>query len=67
MKYCTHCGKEIDDAAVICVHCGAAVAPMQQPTVPAFSAFSSRSSVSSCISAGRISSRSRRKVAARVR
>ena len=35
MKYCTHCGKEIDDAAVICVHCGAAVAPMQQPTVPA--------------------------------
>lgn len=35
MKYCTHCGKEIDDAAVICVHCGAAVTPMQQPTVPA--------------------------------
>lgn len=34
MKYCTHCGKEIDDAAVICVHCGAAVTPMQQPTVP---------------------------------
>ena len=32
MKYCTHCGKEIDDAAVICVHCGAAVAPMQPAT-----------------------------------
>ena len=22
MKYCTHCGSEIDDEAVICVHCG---------------------------------------------
>lgn len=25
MKYCVHCGKEIMDAAVICVHCGCAV------------------------------------------
>lgn len=36
MKYCTHCGKEIDDAAVFCVHCGAAVAPIQPapPVIP---------------------------------
>ena len=26
MKYCTNCGKEIDEKAVICVHCGCAVA-----------------------------------------
>lgn len=25
MKYCTHCGSEIMDEAVICVHCGCAV------------------------------------------
>lgn len=25
MKYCTHCGSEIADEAVICVHCGCAV------------------------------------------
>lgn len=24
MKYCTHCGAEIEDDAVICVHCGCA-------------------------------------------
>lgn len=24
MKYCTHCGKEIEDEAVVCVHCGCA-------------------------------------------
>lgn len=22
MKYCTHCGHELNDAAVVCVHCG---------------------------------------------
>lgn len=27
MKYCSNCGKEIDDAAVICVHCGVALHP----------------------------------------
>lgn len=27
MKYCTHCGKEIADAAVICLSCGCAVTP----------------------------------------
>ena len=35
--YCKNCGKQIDDKAVICVHCGVAVAeiPMQQsqPTI----------------------------------
>lgn len=25
MKYCNHCGKEIDEKAVVCVHCGCAV------------------------------------------
>ena len=24
MKYCSHCGKEIADEAVVCVHCGCA-------------------------------------------
>ena len=35
--YCKNCGKQIDDKAVICVHCGVAVAeiPVQQsqPTI----------------------------------
>lgn len=22
MKYCTHCGSEINDDAVVCIHCG---------------------------------------------
>ena len=25
MKYCSHCGKEIMDEAVMCPHCGCAV------------------------------------------
>lgn len=25
MKYCSHCGKELMDEAVVCVHCGCAV------------------------------------------
>ena len=29
MKYCKNCGKEIDDAAVICPHCG-----VQQEQLP---------------------------------
>lgn len=29
MKYCTHCGAEIHDEAVICIHCGCAVKPEQ--------------------------------------
>lgn len=28
MKFCSHCGAQIDDNAVICVKCGCAVAPM---------------------------------------
>lgn len=27
MKYCSHCGAQIDDNAVICVKCGCSVAP----------------------------------------
>jgi len=26
MKYCSHCGAEIEDDAVVCVHCGCKVA-----------------------------------------
>lgn len=26
MKYCCHCGKEVEDDAVICVHCGRSIA-----------------------------------------
>ncbi|MBQ8406542.1 MAG: zinc ribbon domain-containing protein [Clostridia bacterium] len=29
MKYCMHCGKEICDDAVICVHCGRALKASQ--------------------------------------
>ncbi len=25
MKYCSHCGAQIEDEAVICIHCGCAV------------------------------------------
>lgn len=32
MKYCTHCGKEIMDEAVICVGCGCAVEGQAQTT-----------------------------------
>lgn len=36
MKYCTHCGKEILDEAVICVGCGCAVeSKAAQTTAPA--------------------------------
>lgn len=29
MKYCSNCGKEIDEKAVICVNCGVAQQPLQ--------------------------------------
>ena len=29
MKYCSHCGAEVDDEAVVCVKCGYALKPMQ--------------------------------------
>lgn len=32
MAYCRNCGAQIDEKAVVCVHCGRAVAP-QQPAV----------------------------------
>ena len=28
--FCRHCGQEINDEAVICVHCGRAVAPFHE-------------------------------------
>ncbi len=27
MKYCRHCGKEIADEAVLCIHCGCEIKP----------------------------------------
>ena len=30
--FCKNCGKEIDEKAVICIHCGCAVEPMVEPT-----------------------------------
>ena len=32
MKYCSKCGKEIHDEAVICVHCGCSVEGAQKET-----------------------------------
>ena len=34
MKYCTKCGKELVDEAVVCVHCGCAVAGSTVATNP---------------------------------
>ena len=30
MAFCSKCGKEIDDDAVVCVHCGVATAKMKE-------------------------------------
>ena len=30
MKFCSHCGKEVHEEAVVCINCGCAIAP----TVP---------------------------------
>ena len=35
MKFCQHCGKEIDEKAVVCIHCGQSVEPAQTGTTPA--------------------------------
>ena len=32
MKYCTHCGAEIDDKAVLCTKCGCAVGEIKSDT-----------------------------------
>jgi len=39
MKYCSHCGAEIDDNAVVCPKCGCQVSPIAaaNPAVPASS------------------------------
>lgn len=29
MKYCSHCGKEVNESAVICMNCGCAVKPSE--------------------------------------
>lgn len=31
MKFCRNCGSEIDDEAVVCVHCGCATETQAQP------------------------------------
>ncbi len=33
MAFCKNCGQEIDDKAVVCVHCGVSQAPEQAPVV----------------------------------
>lgn len=32
-KFCSHCGKEIDEQAVICPHCGCQVKAFEQPNI----------------------------------
>lgn len=34
MKYCTHCGAEINDQAVVCPSCGCAVQSTEQTAAP---------------------------------
>lgn len=29
MAYCPHCGKEVNDEAVVCIHCGCSIKPDQ--------------------------------------
>lgn len=31
--YCKNCGKQIDDKAAVCIHCGVAVNDVQQPVI----------------------------------
>lgn len=33
MKYCCHCGKEVEEDAVICVHCGRLIATIKTTSV----------------------------------
>ena len=33
MKFCSHCGKEINDKAIVCIHCGCGVDAKQQKDV----------------------------------
>ena len=35
MKYCVKCGKQIDDEAVICIHCGRMIGNLAFETQPA--------------------------------
>lgn len=37
MKYCSHCGKEIDENAEYCIHCGHAVTSSTKDDIPATS------------------------------
>lgn len=30
MKYCSHCGAEVNDEAVVCVKCGCSLGPIKQ-------------------------------------
>jgi len=43
MKYCSHCGSQVDDAAEICVNCGCRVNAAQQKTAPALQLKTNRS------------------------
>lgn len=35
MKYCSHCGKEVNDEAVVCMNCGCKIENNQKVSVPA--------------------------------
>ncbi|MDE6656831.1 MAG: zinc ribbon domain-containing protein [Anaeroplasmataceae bacterium] len=32
MKYCSHCGAEVNDEAVVCVKCGCSLGPVKEET-----------------------------------
>lgn len=34
MKYCSHCGKEVHDDAVVCIHCGCSLTGQPTAAVP---------------------------------
>ncbi len=53
MKFCSHCGKEIMDEAVVCVNCGCPVAGAA-PSAPTSPAVADEVSIGLCILAALI-------------
>lgn len=48
--YCTNCGKEIDDKAVVCVHCGVPTVPISTPsTEPKVPSHEKESYIMNCV------------------
>ena len=46
--YCKNCGKQIDDNAAVCIHCGVAVADYQQPVINIVNTNTNVNSAMSC-------------------